>query len=609
MVEKNIYPTGLNELRSVRRESRILFLIVGLFSVFVNLLMLTGPLFMLQVYDRVLGSRSEETLTALMVLVVVLYVLMGVLDWARGRVLGRVAARFQSRLDERVFDAVLKSAKIPDQQGVPKTGLRDLSYVQRFLSSPALFAICDIPWTPIFAAAIFLFHPWLGILAMSGGALLIAVTVINQLVTKKGVIESQQQASIADHFAEAVREDAESVEGLGMRDAVLSRWKKSRDAALQSSISSSDLTGFFTSFSKSFRLLLQSAMLGLGAYLVLQGEMTPGAMIAGSILMGRALAPIELAIGQWPLVLQAKDGWHNLSRLLQTVPVQTARTILPVPKAMLEAKNLTVFPPGEREPSLRMVSFRVLPGQAMGVIGPSAAGKSSLARVITGIWPPSSGKIRLDSAALDQYEPDTLGQYIGYLPQNVTLFNATIAENIARMSVAPDDAKVIEAAQKAGAHEMILQQPDGYNTMLSAFGGKLSGGQRQRLGLARALYGDPVMLVLDEPNSNLDSVGSDALNNAIREMKKNGKSVIIMAHRPAAIAECDTLLILEGGVPKAFGPRDEVLKANVQNADQIAKGLTRPKPKAAQPPQRPREYKKIKPMILSDALNKEPKDE
>jgi PrtD family type I secretion system ABC transporter len=575
--EKMHYPVGLAELRDVRKRSRGLFVSVGFFSVFVNLLMLTGPIFMLQVYDRVLGSRSEATLMALFVLVVLLYALFGVLDWARGRVLARAGAQFQTDLDERVFKAVLRVPAQPGSADKVQSGLRDLEAVQKLMTSPALFAVCDIPWTPIFAIAIFMFHPMLGYLALAGGALLIVVTFVNQWVSKRGIIEAQVQSAQADSFASSVRDDREVVQGLGMRSSVMSRWRKSRDQSLGSSIRSSDLTGSFSSFTKAFRLFLQSAMLALGAYLVLQNQLTPGAMIAGSILMGRALAPIEMAIGQWPLVTWAGQGWFNLSRLLEIVPEEIARTPLPRPAALLVAENLTAVPPGESQASLKMVSFRVEPGTALGVIGPSAAGKSSLARVICGIWRPASGKIRLDGAALDNYDPDVLGGYIGYLPQTVTLFDATIAENIARMSETPDSAAVVDAAKRAGAHEMILQQPQGYDTPIGNFGGRLSGGQRQRLGLARALYGDPLILVLDEPNSNLDSVGSEALNDAIRTMKSEGKSVIIMAHRPAAIAECENLLVLENGMRKAFGPRDEVLKDQVRNVAQIISALKKGK--------------------------------
>jgi ATP-binding cassette subfamily C protein len=371
-----------------------------------------------------------------------------------------------------------------------------------------------------------------------------------------------------------LRIEAEAVEALGMRGATFDRWQQTRGRAMDLSLNATDSAGGFTSATKSLRLFLQSMMLGLGAYLVLQGELTSGAMIAASILLGRALAPVELAIGQWELLQRASKGWSNLSRLLSDVPPEIARTPLPKPAARLEGQQVTVLPPGESQASLRMVNFLLPPGQAMGVIGPSGSGKTTLARAITGVWRCAGGKIRLDGAALDQYDPDVLGLHIGYLPQRVTLFDGTISENIARLSTSPDPKLVVEAARKADAHEMILKLPQGYDTPLSAAGSRLSGGQVQRVGLARALYGDPVILVLDEPNSNLDNEGSEALNKAIRQMKAEAKSVIIMAHRPAAIQECELLLVLEGGIRRAFGPRDEVLSEVVQNARQIQKSST-----------------------------------
>ncbi len=311
-------------------------------------------------------------------------------------------------------------------------------------------------------------------------------------------------------------------------------------------------------------------MLGLGAYLVLQNQLTAGAMIAASILLGRALAPIELAIGQWAMVQRGAKGWNNLAELLERVPPETEKTALPKPKARLELKGVTVVPPGEKRAALKNVSFNVDPGQAVGVIGPSGAGKSTLARALTGVWRSAGGSIRLDAASLDQYAPDVLGQHIGYLPQRVQLFEGTIAQNIARLSQEPDSAKVVAAAKKAAAHDMIVQLPDGYDTRIAAGGGRLSGGQLQRVGLARALYDDPVIVILDEPNSNLDSIGTAALNEAIRGLKADGRSVLIMAHRPAAIQECDALLVLENGMRTAFGPKDAVLKEMVQNHRQIA---------------------------------------
>lgn len=575
MQEKNIYPRGLAELKKVRRESGSLLLAVFIFSMFVNLLMLTGPLYMLQVYDRVLSSRSVETLTALTVLILILYAMMGFLDWARGRVLARVGARIHSSLNRRVFFAVLDTAKQPHFRTKPISGVSDLSTIQRTFSSNAYFSLFDIPWTPVFAATIFVFHPWLGIMGLVGGVLLVLISLVSNTMTRSNTLASQQRLARADALANAIRDESEAVEGLGMRHDVLARWKKQGDQAILGDMNASDQSGVYSSFIRSFRLFLQSAILGLGAYLVLQGELSPGAMIASSILLGRALAPVDQLIGHWPNIQRARLAWNNLSELLERSPESADKVTLPAPAALLEAKGISAVPPGTNTPCLKGVSFVVRPGQAMGVIGQSASGKSSLARVITGIWPVVGGQMRLGGATLDQYNPDDLGKYIGYLPQNVTLFEATIAENIARMSENPDEKMVVEAAKKAGAHELILAQPKGYNTVVSPHSGLLTGGQRQRIGLARALYGNPLLLVLDEPNSALDAVGSNALNAAISQMKSEDKSVIIMAHRPSAIEACDTLLVLENGTPKMFGPRDEVLSKVVSNASQIQASLSK----------------------------------
>lgn len=559
---------GLAELRAVRKRSRALYWTVALFSLFANLLMLTGPMYMLQVYDRVLGSGSEETLIALSILVLFLYGVMGVLDHTRGRIMARVGARFQDALDRRVFDAVVrKSAIAPDTR--TNANLADLEAVQRLLTSPVLMAFFDMPWTPIFFAAIFIFHPMLGWLAVCGAGVLIAITFANQILSRNAQAKAGMAGQTAGSIADQIRTEAEMVQAMGMRDAAFDRWQKARGEALESQIRATDVGGTFSSMTKTLRLFLQSAMLGLGAYLVLQGEMTPGAMIAGSILLGRALAPVEMALNQWPVVQRGRDGWQSLAALLGAVSPEPLRTALPKPAAKLVAKNLTVVPPGERQASLKSINFNVEPGQAVGVIGPSGAGKTTLARTLTGVWPPAGGYVRLDGAALDHYGAEVLGRHIGYLPQRVQLFDGTIAENIARLSPQPDDAKVIEAAKKAAAHEMILELPKGYDTQVSAGQIRLSGGQMQRIGLARALYDNPVILVLDEPNSNLDNVGSQALNHAIRSMKADGRSVLIMAHRPAAIQECDTLLVLDGGMRMAFGPKDEVLAGMVKNAKAI----------------------------------------
>jgi ATP-binding cassette, subfamily C, bacterial len=560
---------GREELRSARRESRGLFGAVLLFSIFVNLLMLTGPIFMLQVYDRVLSSRSEATLVALLVLVAFLYTIMGILDYARGRITARAGARFQERLDRRVFAAALSRNAIRPNDAVAQAAQRDLESIQRLLSSPMLLALFDIPWTPIFIIAIFIFHPWLGWLALAGGAILIAGALLHQRLTREPMAQTNGAMANSERLAGQIKDEAEVIQSLGMRAASFDRWQHARGRALSRTIATSDRSGAFTAFSKAFRLFLQSAILGLGAYLVLQNQLTPGAMIAASILLGRALAPVDQAILQWGTVQRAQEGWARLCELLASIPPEHPRTALPRPRANLEARGLTVVPPGEQQAALRMVSFRVEPGQALGVIGPSGAGKSTLARAIIGAWRPAGGKVRLDGAALDQYDPDVLGGYIGYLPQQVSLFDGTIAENIARLQASPDSEAVVAAARKAGAHDMIVALPDGYDTRVSQHGGRLSGGQVQRIGLARAMYGDPVILVLDEPNSNLDNAGSVALNAAIRETKAAGNAVLIMAHRPAAIQECDLLLTLEGGASAGFGPRDKVLRETVRNHTDI----------------------------------------
>ena len=569
-MQTDVIRRGREELRQIRKRSRALYWAVGIFSAFANLLMLTGPLYMLQVYDRVLGSGSEETLVALTLLVVFAYSVMGLLDYTRGRIMARVGARFQDDLDRRVFDAVVrKSAVAPDIK--TNASLADLEAVQRTITSPVLMAAFDLPWTPIFFAAIFVFHVWLGYLALAGGAVLIVIAIANQYLSRgaqaRAAIAGQQASGMSDQ----IRTEAEMVQAMGMRDAAFTRWQKARSEALAGQVRAADVGGTFTSMTKTIRLFLQSAMLGMGAYLVLQNELTPGAMIAGSILLGRALAPVEMGLNQWPVVQRGLTGWRNMVNLLGAVAPEPARTELPKPRAKLVAKNLTVVPPSEKQASLKSISFSVEPGQAVGVIGPSGAGKSTLARTLTGVWRPAGGSVRLDGAALEHYGTETLGRHIGYLPQRVSLFDGTIAQNIARLLDTPDDAKVVAAAKMAAAHEMILELIDGYDTMISAGQVRLSGGQMQRIGLARALYDDPVILVLDEPNSNLDNDGSQALNQAIRAMKASGRSVLIMAHRPAAIQECDTLLVLDGGVRMAFGPKDEVLKGMVKNHQEIQK--------------------------------------
>ena len=561
---------GSAELRAARNESMWLYIAVGLFSFFVNMLMLTGPLYMLNVYDRVLGSRSFETLLALSALVGFLYGMMGLLDYVRSRVMGRVGARFQARLDRRVFSAAMRATSTGRATRQAASALRDLESIQRLLTSPALMSVFDLPFAPIFFFGMFLFHPWMGWLGTGGAVVLILLALLNQSATRRPLETTNATTLQAELLGSQIRGESDLVQALGMRNAAFSRWNEARARSLEAGITAADVGGTYGALIRTIRLFLQSAMLGLGAYLVLTAQMTAGGMIAGSILLGRALAPIESLVTQWAVFQRAREGWDNLAILLGEIPVENRRTALPRPKGRLVLEQVTVIPPGESAATLRMMSFAVEPGQAVGVIGASGAGKSTLARALIGLWAPVAGKIRLDGAALDQYDPDVLGQYIGYLPQRVALFDGTIRDNIARLLATPDDAAVVRAAQRAGAHDMILHLPDGYDTRVTASGGRLSGGQMQRIGLARAMYGDPVLVVLDEPNSNLDNDGSVALNLAIRAMKAEGKCVLIMAHRPAAIQECDLLLMIEGGMRRAFGPKDEVLREITKNYRELA---------------------------------------
>ena len=563
---------GKRILMATMRKNSALIWSAALFSLVVNVLMLSGPLYMLSVYDRVLGSRSVETLVALSIIVGFLYLCMTLLDYVRGRIMARVGARFQSALDPVVFRTVQEQALLRGNSG--SGGLRDLEAVQRALTSPAVVSAFDLPWMPVFFVGIFIFHPWLGWLSVGGAALLMVLAILNQSRTRDTASQAAETTARAERYNQTLQESAEQIRSLGMTTATMGRWAKMRNASLGSTMTFSDTSGLYAAGSRGARLMLQSAMLGLGAFLVLRGEMTAGAMIAGSILLGRALAPIELLIAQWALIERAIDGWGNLTRLLSVSREMPERTPLPAPEARLSVSQLTIVPPGQATPTLRMLSFELSQGQALGVIGPSGAGKTTLAKALVGTWTPTGGTIRLDRATLDQYDPEVLGQYVGYLPQRIQLFDGSITENIARMSETPDAGKVVAAAQMAAAHDMILKLPNGYDTQINATGGSLSGGQIQRIGLARALYNDPVIVILDEPNSNLDNEGSMALNAAIRSLKASGKAVIIMAHRPAAIQECDLLLVIEDGLRRGFGPRDDVLKQMVQNHQTIQQDST-----------------------------------
>lgn len=570
MINQDAKP-GLRELFSAQSGQSPLVLATLAFSIAINFLHLTGPLYMMQVYDRVLGSRSESTLIVLTVLITGLFIGMGILEHVRGRVLARIGARVQDRLDRRVFEAAMQRLTYAPNDQDALSAQHDLEAIQRIWASPVLIALFDVPWIPLFILAISVFHPAMGALAVFGGIVLVVVAYINHKVVAEPQSQAQQMAMQAQRTSDLIKLEAEPVQALGMTGAAFDRWQKYRVSALEKSVDVGDLAGKFAGVSKTFRLFLQSAMLGLGAWFVLQGQITGGAMIAGSILMGRALQPVEIAVSQWAVIAQAIEAHQRLSKLLSQEPPPPTPLELPRPKAILDVQSLTITPPGETLPVLRQVSFTLNPGQALGVIGPSGAGKSTLARALIHVWKPSAGYVRLDGASLEQYQADILGSYFGYLPQRVGLFEGTIAENIARLQPNPRAEDVVTAAKRAAAHDMIVRFPDGYDTRVSSLGGRLSGGQIQRIGLARALYGDPVLLVLDEPNSNLDNDGTVALNQAIRATKAAGGAVLIMAHRPAAIQECEMLLVLEDGARRAFGPRDLVLREMVKNHTDIVR--------------------------------------
>ncbi len=543
----------------------------ALFSLFSNLLMLTGPLFMLQVYDRVLGSRSEETLVALFALVTLLYTFHWVIEYSRARVMARAGARIQAGLAAPVFRAMLERAALRQAGGGQRArgGLVDLEALRALFSAPVVLALYDMPWTPFFLAAIFFFHPLLGSLAAAGGAVLIVVAVLNQVLTARGTAEGARRAGQAQLVARQAEESAGYLWAQGMVPVLVSRWRGAQDEAVSAAISATDWSGSFTSFSKAFRLFLQSAMLALGAWLVLQQEVTAGAMIASSIMLGRALQPIEIAVSQWTLVQRAWTGRAAIRALLKDLPDRAPPTELPVPSATLDLSGVTVLARRGAPPVLRQVTMALRPGEAIGVIGRSGSGKTTLARVITGLVAPAAGEVRLAGATPEQYGPERLGRFVGYLPQEIRFFDGTIAENVARMDPIPDAAKVVAAAKLARVHDIVLKLPEGYDTRIGAADAQLSGGQRHRLALARALYGGPVLLILDEPNSALDAEGSDALNAVILAMKEEGNGVLVMTHRPTAIAACDKLLVLRDGTVAAFGPRDEIIRKMMKNAGDV----------------------------------------
>jgi len=546
------------DLRGALRALSGGFLMTGVFSAFVNIAMLTAPLYMLQVYDRVLASGSESTLLALSLLAAGMLAVMGVLDWVRSRILVRLGASLDEQVGERVFSAVFAQT-LRTPSGARSQYLLDLDGLRQFLTGAAPFALFDAPWLPVYLLVVALLHPILGAVAAVGAVILLCLAVLNEWLTRRPLEQASLEAIAATSFAESALRNAEVIEALGMMDAVRRRWAGRHGRVLAHQAQASDRAGTLTAASKASRMLLQVAILGTGAALAIQQIITPGAMIAATILGARALAPVEQAIANWRTFVLARSSYHRLVALLDENPEREPRMALPSPKGHLSVEHLVAAPPGAEKAVLRDVSFSLEPGEALGVIGPTAVGKSTLARNLVGVWKPAHGSVRLDGASLSDWDRSDLGRHVGYLPQDVELFDGSVAENISRLADEPDPAEIVRAATRAGAHDMILGLAAGYDTQIGVGGTFLSAGQRQRVGLARAIYGDPVLVVLDEPNANLDVEGDQALNGAIADLKSNGSTVVVIAHRPAAIAAVDKILMLRDGTVAAFGPRAEIM--------------------------------------------------
>ena len=540
---------------------------VGIFSFFVNLLMLTGPIYMLQVYDRVLLSASMETLIFISVAMVILYFFMGLFDFWRSRVLVRVADEFESLMNGKTFTAWLRKSN-GGGEAARSAPLNDVSTLRQFLSGNAPGAFFDLPWVPVFIALIWMLHWTLGVLAIIGAIIICVSAFISSRRTETPLRESLRLRRTEQLFAGAAQRNSEAIEAMGMGENIRARWAQFNTRGAQETVNAADRSGGGTAFTKSFRMFLQSAMLGAGGALAIQQIITPGAMIAGSIILGRALAPVQMLIGQWRQVSAARDAYERLNDFHAGEDEAVQSTQLPEPSGHLTVQNVTAGPPGATRAVLTGLNFEVRPGQGVGVIGPSASGKSTLARLLVGVWSPQRGSVRLDGATFEQWDRTLVGQHIGYLPQSVELFDGTIADNIARFDPNKTDEGVVAAAKWAGVHELILGLPDGYETRVGIGNAVLSGGQNQRVGLARALYGNPKLIVLDEPNANLDHDGDQALTRAIARARKQGAAVVVMAHRPSAIAAVDLILSLKDGKQEAFGPKAEVMAALRERAQQ-----------------------------------------
>jgi PrtD family type I secretion system ABC transporter len=553
-----------SELGEALRACRGAFIGVGLMSCIINLLYLTGSIFMLEVYDRVLPSRSVPTLVGLIVIAAGLYMAQGVLDLIRGRILGRIGTALDEALNARVFDTVVRLPLTIGSRSEGLQPLRDLDNIRGFLGSAGPGAFFDLPWLPLYLAICFAFHVLLGVTALAGAIILVSLTLVTEYLSRQPAREAMGLAARRNDLAAASRRNAEVMVAMGMASRLNKRWGEANEKYLAGNQNASDIAGGLGAIAKVLRMMLQSMVLGVGAYLVIHQEATAGIIIAGSILSARALAPVDLAIAHWKSFVAARQSWHRLNRLLEQMPERAKPTQLQDPSSRLSVESLAIVAPGDQRLIIQDVNFALSAGQGLGVIGPSGSGKSSLIRALVGVWQPVRGKVRIDGAALDQWSSDMLGRHVGYLPQDVELFTGTVAQNICRFDPDAKSDDIIAAAKEAGVHEMIIKMRDGYNTHVGEQGSSLSAGQAQRVALARALYGDPFLIVLDEPNSNLDTEGDEALTRAVRGARERGAIVVVVAHRPVGIEGVDQILVLKDGRMQAFGPKEQVLAQVLQ---------------------------------------------
>lgn len=540
-----------------RRYRAILFATV-VFSFFVNLLMFVGPLYMLQVYDRVLTSRNDTTLIMLSAIAIGLLLTYGLLEYVRSRMLVRTGLQFDDALASPMFHRVIKLQAISPASG--SRALGDADKVRDFITGQGVLSFFDAPWVPLFLALVYLFHPLLGIVATVGAVVIFALALLNELLTRKRLEQASVAGAEASMFASTTLINSEVIRAMGMEKSLSDRWMKFRNTMLMEQAVASDRAGVIIAASKFVRMTLQIAILGVGAYLVLRQEISPGIMIASSIVMGRALAPVEQAVGQWKVFVSAREADKRLRSLFESIPADEEKISLPAPAGRLDVTGVNSVVPGTKITVLRNVNFSLEPGEALAIVGPSGSGKSSLVRHLVGVWYPLEGSIRLDGAELQHWNNDELGRHIGYLPQDVKLFPGSVAENISRFGENPSDDDIVAAATLAGAHELIQHFQNGYGTDVGVGGGNLSGGQKQRVGLARAVYKLPSLIILDEPNANLDNAGEEALQNCLIELKRLGKTVIVVTHKAKLLSMADKTLVLNNGVVQRFGPTKEVFQ-------------------------------------------------